>query len=74
MLDRGNNLPLSAEEKSKELSVIKVIAESNGYSAKFVLNAYEKHNNKYKENHSTLKTFDGVQNKNKRIWAKLTYF
>jgi hypothetical protein len=41
MLDRVNNLLLSVEEKSKELGVIKVIAENNGYSVKFVLNEYK---------------------------------
>jgi hypothetical protein len=63
MLDRVNNLPLSAE-KSKELDVITVLAENNGYSAKFVLNVYEKHNKKTEEKHR----------KNKKIWAKFTYF
>jgi hypothetical protein len=37
MLVRVNNLPLSVEEKCKELGAIKVVAENNGYSTKFVL-------------------------------------
>jgi hypothetical protein len=43
MLGRVNNLPLSVEEKSKELGIIKVIAKNNGCIAKFVLNAYNIH-------------------------------
>jgi hypothetical protein len=60
MLDRVNTLPLSVQEKSKELGIIKVIAKNNGYSKKLVLNAYNKHNKRKKENHSTLQRFDGV--------------
>jgi hypothetical protein len=72
MLDRVNTLTLSVQEKSKELGIIKVIAKNNGSSTKLVLNAYNKHNKRKKENHSTLQRFDGVQNK--KIWAKFTYF
>jgi hypothetical protein len=67
MLNRVNILPLSAEGKSKELGVIKVIAENNGYSEKFSLNAFERRNYKSKENHNTLKRFDGVQNNKKKM-------
>jgi hypothetical protein len=37
------------------------------------MNAYKEHNTN-KENHGTLKRFDGIQNNNKKIWAKFTYF
>jgi hypothetical protein len=73
MLDRVNNLSLSVEEKSKELGIIKVLAKNNGYSTQFVFIAYNKHNRRNKENHSTLERFDGVQNNKNKIWAKFTY-
>jgi hypothetical protein len=75
MLDRAQRLPLTDEEKQREMTVIKTIATNNGYTFQDIEKAYNRqkreNNNK---NMSTLNRIVQHQTKDDKVWVKFTYF
>jgi hypothetical protein len=51
MLDRGHKIPITNEEKTKQLKIIKTTAENNGYNMNDIKKSYDKQiRNRNKEN------------------------
>jgi hypothetical protein len=69
MLDRVNLLPLSREEKLKDINVINTIAVNNGCEEKTLRRINKKVNN----DTSRLRRLHDFPKENRKIWTKFTY-
>jgi hypothetical protein len=75
MLDRAQRLPLTDEEKQKEMTVIKTIATNNGYMFQDIEKAYNRQ--KRENNNKNILTLNRIvqpQTKDDKVWVKFTYF
>jgi hypothetical protein len=51
MLDRAYKIPITNEEKTKQLKIINATAENNGYNRNYIKKSYDKQiRNRNKEN------------------------
>jgi hypothetical protein len=74
MLDRPKRLPLTDQEKQKEMAVIKTIATNNGYTFHDIEKAYKKQKRENNNNMTTLNRIIQPQTKDGKVWVKFTHF
>jgi hypothetical protein len=71
MLGRVNYLPLSREEKLKEMNVISTIVANNWYDAKTLRKANKKQKPEYNKDTSRPQKLHDIPKDNINVWANL---